>query len=251
MRWFVKCSICFCYCDDNTNSDRYFSAREVVSDIQRNQIVTGVSLTKRNGLIQFLIAQRQLNAFGNVDRSHVEYAWSLAEQFVPNQNQSQEGIDFFTLTYENRSLNLDTVIAPTGGHWVVTGVRFGKNEKGHLRLEVRFTEFDDITGKLTNLENSVWLSNANGGKHRINTDNLDIPTKSNKPLQPNLKDNSYIRFGPTHKKVDLSQRTVPFIDGTKVEPKMPAPLSGIGLYYKGQSGIAGFIAPKIVIASFE
>lgn len=218
----------------------------MVSDIHQNQIVTGIALTKRNSVVQFVIAQRQLTAFGNVDRSHVEYAWTLAEQFVPNHNESQDGVDFHTLTYENRSLNLDTVIAPTGGH-IVTGVRFGKSEKGHLRLEVRFTEFDDITGKLNNFEKSVWLWNANGGKHRINTDNLGIPLKIMKSSQPNIKENSYVRFGPTHKKADLSQRTVPFIDGQKVEPKIPSPLSGIGLYY----GSGGFIAPKIVIASFE
>ncbi|XP_055324714.1 uncharacterized protein LOC129579092 [Sitodiplosis mosellana] len=243
VRWFVKCSNCFCLCDDIMNSDRYFSLREVVSNIEKNQIVTGVALTKRNGVVQFVIAQRQLFAFGNVDRSHIEYAWSLAEQFVPKSNESQEGIDYFTLTYENRSLNLDTITASAGS--VVTGVRFNRNGKGHLILEVRFTEFDAFTGKLINLESSAWISNPDGGKHRINTDNLDIPTKANGPSMVKSKENDYIRFGPTHKKVDLSQATVPFIDGQKVEAKMP--LSGVGLYYKSH----GFIAPKIILYNFE
>lgn len=249
MRWFVKCSNCFCLCDDVTNSDRYFSLREVVSDIEKNRIVTGVSLTKRNGLVQFAISERQLSAFGNVDTAHIEYPWKLADQFVPMDNQSQEGIDYHTLTYENRSLNLDTIVAPAGR--IVTGVRFKTNTKGHLQLEVRFTEFDGITGHLINLGGSVWLSNANGGQSRINTDNLDIPTKATKPSKANTKENSYVRFGPTHKKVDLSQTTVPFIDGIKVEPKLPAPLSGVGLYYKGQSGFGGFVAPKIVLYNFD
>lgn len=222
--------------------------REVVSDIHQNRIVTGISLTKRNGVVQFAIAERQLHAFGNVDRTHIEYVWKLGEQFVPNDNHSVARIDYHTLTYDNRALNLDTVIGPIG--CVVTGVRFKINSKGHLMLEVRFTEFNDTTGKLINLDEKLWLSNAAGGKHRINTDNLDIPTKSNKPSQPNFKANTYVRFGPTHKKIDLSQRTVPFIDGLKVEPKRPAPLSGVGLYYKGQSGFGGFIAPKIVLYNF-
>lgn len=245
MRWFVKCSNCWCLCDDITNSDRYFSLRAVESNIEKNQIVTGVSLTKRNGVVQFVIAQRQLMAFGNVDRSHIEYAWSLADQFAPNSSQAQEGIDYFTLTYENRSLNLDTITAGAGR--VVTGVRFNVNRKSHLLLEVRFTEFDAFTGKLINLESSQWLSNADGGNHRINTDSLDIPTKANGPSVSNFKENSYIRFGPTHKKVDLSQTTVPFIDGQKVEAKLPGPLSGVGLYYKSN----GFVAPKIVLYNFE
>lgn len=220
--------------------------REVVSDIQKNRIVTGISLTKRNGVVQFAIAERQLNAFGHVDSAHIEYAWKLGDHFVPNDNSSRDGTDYHTLTWEHRALNLDTVIGPKGS--VVTGVRLRRNSKGHLLLEVRFTEFNETSGKLMNLDGSFWLSNADGGKHRINTDNLDIPTRSNKPSIPNIKENSYVRFGPTHKKVDLSQRTVPFIDGLKVEPKMPAPLSGIGLFYKSQSGgFGGFVAPKIVL----
>ncbi|XP_031620535.1 uncharacterized protein LOC116339055 [Contarinia nasturtii] len=245
VRWFVKCSNCFCFCDDSSNSDRYFSLREVVSDIEKNQIVTGVSLTKRNGIVQFVIAQRQLLAFGNVDRTPIEYGWNLAEQFVANSNESRDGVDYFTLTYENRNLNLDTIIAPP--NTVVTGVRFNINKKRNLLLEVRFTEFDAFTGKLINLENSVWQSNADGGKSRINTDNLDVPTKTTRPSVPYFDVNKFVRFGPTHKSADLSQRTVPFIDGQKVEPKMPAPLAGIGLYYKS----SGFIAPKIVLYNFE
>lgn len=36
--WFVRCHNCFCLCDESDSaSDRYFSLREVVSDIQANQ----------------------------------------------------------------------------------------------------------------------------------------------------------------------------------------------------------------------
>lgn len=238
-RWFVKCSNCFCYCDDKTNSERYFSLRPVVSDIQKNMVVTGVALTKRNGMIQFVIAERELDAFATVNRSHIEYAWKLGDQFVPNDNDSRESIDYHALNYENRSLNLDTVIGQPG--YVVTGVRFKINSKGHLQLEVRFTALHE--GKLIHLNGSYWQSNESGGKHRINTDHLGIPTKTNKPSTPNFKMNSYIRFGPTNKNIDLSQTTVPFIDGLKVESKFPTALSGVGLYYKS----SGFVAPKIVL----
>lgn len=216
-----------------------------MSDIQKNRIVTGLWLTKRNGVIQFAIAERQLIAFGTVDSTPSEYAWKLGEHFVPNDNQSRNGIDYHTLSWEKRMLNLDTVIGPIGT--VATGVRFVVNAKGHLQLEVRFTEYDEIAGKLQHLDGSFWLSNTDGGKHRINTDNLDVPIKSNKATIPNDKANSYVRFGPTHKKSDLSQRTVPFIDGQKVEPQKLAPLSGIGLIYKSQPGFGGFVAPKIIL----
>lgn len=224
-----------------------------MSNIEKNYIVTGISLTKRNGVIQFAIAERQLNAFGHVDTKHIEYAWKLGDHFVPNDNQSRLDIDYHALSWEKRALNLDTVIGPIGT--VVTGVRFMLSHNSHLQLAVRFTEYDEISGKLINLDGSFWLSNPDGGKHRIHTDNYgDIPTRSTKPSIPHAKENGYIRFGPTHKTVDLSQRTIPFIDGLKVEPKKPAMLSGLGLFYKLQknscprtSGCGGFVSPKIIL----
>lgn len=170
----------------------------------------------------------------------------MGEHFVPNDNLSRIGVDYHTLSWEKRALDLDTVIGPIGT--VVTGVRFMKTHNSHIQLAVRFTEYDEISGALLNLDGSYWLSNPDGGKHRINTDNMDIPTRSTAPSIPHIKENGYIRFGPTHKKVDLSQRTVPFIDGLKVEPDRPAMLSGIGLFYKRQtSGFGGFVAPKIIL----
>lgn len=217
-----------------------------MSNIQKNHIVTGVSLTKRNGVIQFAIAERELSAFGHVNTKHIEYAWKLGEHFVPNDNQSRIGIDYHTLSWEKRALDLDSVIGPIG--CVVTGVRFMITHNSHLQLAVRFTEYDEISGKLINLDGSFWLSNPDGGKHRINTDNSDIPTRSLKYSVPHIKENGYIQFGPTHKKFDLSQRTVPFIDGLKVEPKKPAMLSGVGLFYKRQpGGFGGFVAPKLIL----
>lgn len=178
-----------------------------MSNIQKNHIVTGISLTKRNGVIQFAIAERQLKAFGHVDTQFVEYAWKLGDHFVPNDNQSIRDIDYHVLTWEKRALNLDSVIGPIGT--VVTGVRFIISHNNHLQLAVRFTEYDADTGALINLDGSFWLSNPDGGKHRINTDNYgDLPTRSTKPSIPHIKENGYIRFQPTHKTVDLSQRTV-------------------------------------------
>lgn len=36
-RWFVKCSYCFCLCDDEKKSDRYFSLKDAVSNIAENK----------------------------------------------------------------------------------------------------------------------------------------------------------------------------------------------------------------------
>lgn len=180
------------------------------------RIVTGVSLTKVNGVFQFSIAQHKLQAYGSVGFVGINEAWKLASSFDLNENSTHEGVDYHTLTYENRSINLDTIVVPEGR--VVTGVRFNRNDIGHLRLEVRVTEIDLRAGKLNNLEQSVWLSNVDGGKSRIKVDNMDLPTKSPKPSTPNFKENTYVRFSPSHRKVDVSQSTVPFIDTLRVEP---------------------------------
>lgn len=210
-------------------------------------------MIKRNGIIQFSIAERDLLPYGeailSTDTWRDNIVWKVAQQFNVSDNHTRNGIDYHTLTWENRSVNLDTVTVPVGQ--VVTGVRFNRNHAGHLILEVRATEIDLEAGKLINIENSMWLSNSMGGKHRINTDNLDISTKANKPPIPNFKENTYVRFGPTHRKVDISQRTVPFIDTTRVESKVPIALSGISLYYKGQTGYGGFIAPRIIVYDFN
>ena len=48
---------------------------------------------------------------------------------------SVDGRDYHTLTYEERGLDLDSLVAPTSH--VVTGVRFRKLG-GHVNLEVTF-----------------------------------------------------------------------------------------------------------------
>lgn len=207
-------------------------------------------LTKIDRVIQFVIAERELHANGNIDNILEEYAvWKWAPHISITDNRTKDGVDYHTLSYEHRSINLDTIIAPISQ--VVTGVRFRRNTAGHLTLEIRATDIDFTLGQLINVEKSVWLSNPAGGKHRINTDTSDISTQSPKASVPNTKENTFVRFGPTHNRIDVSQRTVPFIESLKVEPKIPVPLAGIGLYYKGRPGYGGFIASKIIVYDFE
>lgn len=184
------------------------------------RIVTGISLTKANGVIQFAIAERILGPFGGIEVANDKAVWKLSKQFVIKSNQTKDGIDYHTLTYENRSINLDTIVAPDD-RVVVTGVRLNKHSNGHLILEVRFTEVDWNAGKLINLDQSVWLSNSFGGKKRLNYDVLELPSKSSSPSTAIFDENTFIRFGPTHRKIDISQKTIPFIDSLKVEPIIP------------------------------
>lgn len=63
--------------------------------------------------------------------------------------------------------------------------------------------------------------------------------------------NSFIKFTHSDMHKDAAQTTVPFLDSQDVVTSPPMPLQGLGLYYKGQSGYGGFIAPKIDTLDFS
>lgn len=163
---------------------------------------------------------------------HFNYpSWKRAHPKVKlNGGDARDGIDYFTLTYENRSINFDTVTVPQGS--VVTGVRFGLLN-GHLRIEVRGTEFDFETGRLMNLENSTWYANDNGGKYEIVLNRAKPIGLHGAPIVNTIPD-SYLQFTPSDKEADAAQTILPFLETAKVEPIQPIPLAGVGLYYKGQ-----------------
>lgn len=151
-------------------------------------------------------------------------------------------VDYHTLTWENRSVNLVSVIAPHGT--VLTGIRFHVlNER--LSLAIRATKFDFSTGELRDVDRSEWITNLSGNRTPIILERPDVPNKSATKSIPTFEPNKYIDFQPTDMDKDAGQTTVPFIDDQIVEPRKPTLLSGVGLYYKGQPGFGGFIAPRI------
>lgn len=50
---------------------------------------------------------------------------------------------------------------------------------------------------------------------------------------------------------DAAQTTIPFLDAQPVESILPVPLSGAGIYHKGQKNFGGFVAPKIMTYDFS
>lgn len=255
--WFVKCTNCFCYCDEeSTQSDRFFSLHDVTSNINENRIVTGVAITKRNRMILFVIGESTLlpygklnttitNAFGdtNVNNRYIGHP-----EFDIDSAGIKNGIDYHTLTYYKRKINLDTVQAPAGH--VITGVRFHALTDGTLTIQARATAFDYKTGQLKNIDKSVWLSPIETVHHELQFDLPDLPTRASAPLQPDWTPNQYIQFQPTDRVKDAAQSTIPFLDGTFVEGN-PSLLSGIGLYFKSANlHFGGFIAPYLVAFDF-
>lgn len=209
-------------------------------------------LTKQKGIIHLAILQRKLLPYGQIELnspiSQMELWKPSNEFFALDDFGVQKDIDYFTLTYENRSINLDSVIAPSGH--VVTGLRF-KIVNGHITLEIRATQFDYQGGKLMNLGSSRWLSNPDGGQVKIPLERVASPMKCLEKSVPNPTANAYVDFGPSDYWSDLSQLTVPFLDTQTVEPHIPVALSGIGLHYKGQPGFGGYVAPKLIVYAFE
>jgi hypothetical protein len=73
----------------------------------------------------------------------------------------------------------------------------------------------------------------------------DIPTRSPSKSEPISTASSFVMFTHSDIHKDAAQTTVPFLDAQEVVTNPSMPLQGVGLYYKGQSGYGGFIAPKI------
>lgn len=212
------------------------------------RIVTGVALKKYLGVFHFLITEQELGGYGTVNTSYPTWAsWNRNENFYINDPQIRDGIDYHTLSWQNRSVNLDTVEIPDGK--VVTGIRF-RVVDGALSLQVRATEFDFITGRLKNLENSFWYASNAKNRVPIVLERPGISTDTEAKSIPDIRRNQYVQFQPTDMQKDIAQTTVPFIDAQLVEPHNLIPLSGVGLYYKGQPNNGGFIAPKVLTYNF-
>lgn len=90
-----------------------------------------------------------------------------------------------------------------------------------------------------------------GCRIRVNYSNPDIPTRTISPSIPDSITDQYIEFRETDMDRDASQTTVPFIDAQDVTPSNPVPLTGAGIYHKGQPGFGGFLAPKIFTYDFS
>lgn len=106
-----------------------------------------------------------------------------------------------------------------------------------------------FSGRLKNLDKSIWMSSEEKPRNEILLDQPDLPTRAIKPLEPDWTQNQFIKFGPSDRDKDAGQVTIPFLDGTFVEGN-PTLLSGVGLYYKGQPHFGGFIAPYLLAFDF-
>lgn len=139
-------------------------------------------------------------------------------------------------------LTIFTIFSQTGVKFRVVG--------RHLNLEMRVSEINFGTGQIIEPEKSFWVSNDNTENSKekrkeitLRTPHISTRTKS-KSL-PISTTNSFIKFTHTDRDKDAAQTTVPFLDSQDVVNDPPVPLDGIGIFFKGNDGYGGFIAPKI------
>lgn len=198
---------------------------------RRYRIITGIAIKKIDHVIQFSISERDLFTFGKVNDS-LRRTQMWKNNNIAFLKDGEQNHDYFTLTREQRAINLDTIVLPLDK--VVTGIRFRTHEN-RLHLEIMATDFDYETGKLRNLDQSIWLNNLHTEQQRtqINILDPDSPTRTTKIQEPFDSDNKFIEFRPTDIKKDLAQLTVPYFESIPLEASEPKPLSGVGLYYKG------------------
>ncbi|XP_025191079.1 uncharacterized protein LOC112591459 isoform X2 [Melanaphis sacchari] len=243
------CSYCFCICDSNdSSSDKYFSLKPSISDIKKNKVITGIKFVKVKQMFHLQAQEGELGPRGKIYESSRQWIQLPGFEFSPRNKTLKDGVDYHTLTYEARAIDIDNVIAPE--NTVVTGVKFRKIGS-HLNIEVRVTLFDFMTGKLIEPElKSYWIGNENtelsaNPRTHIDINNSDLPTKSISPSEPDMSSNKYLMF--THSSIDrdVAQTTLPFIDMQTVEPYPGIPFSGLGIYFKGTKGYGGFIGASV------
>ncbi|XP_033224884.1 uncharacterized protein LOC117177907 isoform X2 [Belonocnema kinseyi] len=260
-RWlFWHCSYCFCYCDDhNTNSDRYFNLRNVLSDIGSNKVVIGVRLKKVNKIIHIQIKEGKLLPHGTIDPESI--SWKPIEDYTILDRNVKDGTDYHTITWDKRAVDLDDLVPPPDH--LLTGLRF-KLLGVHLNLEIHATPFNFTAGTLMK-EKSQWYANdntdANEGfnehipvvekRTELMLEKPDIPSRLQSRAVPDSRSNQYLHFAPTDLEKDAGQSTIPFLDIQSIEPKPPVPIAGAGIFHKGQKGSGGFVALKLITYNFS
>ncbi|CAH0715851.1 unnamed protein product, partial [Brenthis ino] len=244
-RWnLLHCSYCFCLCEDDIDSsERSFSLREASAEIEKNKVVTGLRLVKYGRVFHLQISEGVLGERGSITPG----SWVPIQKFDISDHGIRDGIDYHTLTYERRAIDLDELDSPLGH--ILTGVRF-RMIGAHLHFEIRSTPFNYTTGRLAP-ERSQWISNDNTEgaeipRSRLSLHKPDIPTRSKTPLRVDSKHDQYLEFTHSDFEADAAQSTVPFIDIQPLEPmKGAALLSGAGIIHRGARDSGGFVAAKL------
>merc|ERR550519_616910 len=253
-RWiFWHCSYCLCKCDEITDdSHRFWSLLPATADTANNKVVTGVRFVKKNRIIYPQIEEAKAMPEGGIDETTRSWIEPQTIAYSDARNLTKNTGSVFTMSYEQRAMDMDTLSAPEGH--VLTGVKL-RNIGGHLNLEIQVTPMEFTKGNVVS-DRSTWIANDNTpatDKPRTLVPIImpDIPTKYSGENKMDTSTDQFIQFDASSAHKDVSQTTVPFIDSQPVAPKPATWLAGAGLYHKGRIGYGGFVGFKVSTYDFS
>jgi len=244
---FWHCSYCFCKCDEITDkSERYWSL--VSAEAEPGYLVTGARIIKKNKIFHIQIEQAKPVLEGGIDedsKSWKEPAEISTSNLVTNPK-------VYTMSYEQRAIDLDTLSAPEG--YVLTGLKL-RNIGGHLNLEIKVNPINFGSGEVVN-EQFLWIGNdntpaSNKPRQRVALIIPDVPTRLASRNKVDGDDDMYLYFDTSSAMKDVGQTTVPYLDAQPVSPKPATWLAGAGLYHKGRIGFGGFIGISVETYDFS
>ncbi|XP_051862933.1 uncharacterized protein LOC127565966 isoform X2 [Drosophila albomicans] len=86
-----------------------------------NKVVTGVRFVKKNRIFHLQIQQGQLLPRGAINESTVE--WVPIDDFKITDPDVCDGVDYHSLSHQERGIDLDEISTLDGQASVVTGLR--------------------------------------------------------------------------------------------------------------------------------
>ncbi|KAL1497449.1 hypothetical protein ABEB36_008421 [Hypothenemus hampei] len=247
-RWFVRCHYCVCLCDEQGPlSDRYISLRPVTANVENNSVVTGIRFIKKNRILHLQIQEGKLLSHGYIDQSTVH--WVDVDDFKITDEDITSGQDFFTMSFGDASMTMDEIEVKT--LHVVTGVQL-KIVDNSVQLSLHVTPFNWLTGTLNLTESFQIFDSPSNKRTKFNIKNADVPILTTDPSKMHESaGEKYVEFTHTDFGKDMAQTTIPFIDIQEVASSPAVPLAGVGIYYKGNNGYGGFIAPRITTYDYS
>jgi len=233
------CSYCMCKCDDmSETSERFWSLLPALADVKDGYIVTGVKIVKVDRIFHLQVQQaKALPKGGIIDATKI---------WVEPETISKDNITInpkvYTMSYEQRAMDLDNLSAPDGH--VLTGMKL-RNLGGHLNLEIQVTPINFENGELSK-ENSIWIGNDNTPaspkpRELLSILNPGIPTSLKVQNKVDGDHDQYIQFDTTSAFKDVAQTIIPFIDAQPVTVQPASWIAGAGIYHKGRIGFGGFV----------
>lgn len=118
----VESQIASSACDHQFQTQR-ITCEIILRELQRARnnickfrVVTGVRFVKHNRIIHLQVQESQLLKYGDVNSSATR--WVPISQFTILDRGIKDGIDYHTLSFDRREIDLDDITAPVG-HVVV------------------------------------------------------------------------------------------------------------------------------------